>query len=167
MIIKFLTYLSAFFYWHLTAFFDRNFNALFGGNLPAPDLRNLKEGEVIRSKNSRNQIKESAESDLRWYKSPWEWSYNAPWALVGNSREALDGKPYQSPGRQTLMKNEEKLFQSRLKFYKILARVPWCKRSDNPRCTWSLVPACKVRCKRRLHTSCAKVSAYSVPARHN
>ena len=64
MIIKYLAYLSAFFYWHLTAFFDRNFNALFGGNLPAPDLRNLKEGEVmksdqrlrgIRSKNLRNQ----------------------------------------------------------------------------------------------------------------
>ena len=99
----------------------------------------------IRSKNPRNQIKESAESDLRWYKSPWEWSYNAPWALVGNSREALDGTLYQSPGRQTLMKNEEKRFLLSLKFCKILARLPWCKRSDNPRCTWSLVPACKVR----------------------
>ena len=106
----------------------------------------------IRSKNPRNQIKEFAESDLRWYKSPWEWSYNAPWALVGNSREALDGTPYQSPGRQTLMKNEEKMFQLRLKFYKILARLPWCKRSDNPRCTWSLVPACKVHDVRDIYT---------------
>ena len=24
-------------------------------------------------------------------------------------------------------------------------RLPWCKRSGNPRCTWSLVPACKVQ----------------------
>ena len=98
-----------------------------------------------QKKNPRNQIKESAESDLHWYKSPWEWSYNAPWALVGNSREALDGKQYQSPGRQKLMKNEKKMYQLGLKFYKILARLPWCKRSDNPRCTWSLVPACKVQ----------------------
>ena len=64
VLIKYEAYLSALFYWHLTAFFDRNFNALFGGNLPAPDLRNLKEGEVmksdqrlrgIRSKNLRSQ----------------------------------------------------------------------------------------------------------------
>ena len=47
----------------------------------------------IRSKNLRNH-------DLRWYKSPWEWSYNAPWALAGNSREALDGTQCQSPERK-------------------------------------------------------------------
>ena len=44
------------------------------------------------------------------------------------------------------------MFQLRLKFYKILARLPWCKRSDNPRCTWSLVPACKVHDVRDIYT---------------
>ena len=53
--IEYVAYLSALFYWHLAAFFDRNFNALFRGNLPATDLRNLEERELIRS-DSRNQI---------------------------------------------------------------------------------------------------------------
>ena len=47
--IKCLAYLSALFYWHLAAFFDRNFNALLGGDLPATDLRDLEQGESIRS----------------------------------------------------------------------------------------------------------------------
>ena len=52
--------------------------------------------EKVRSKNLRNK-------DLRWCKSPWEWSYNALWALAGKSREALDGTSYQSPERMTLI----------------------------------------------------------------
>ena len=57
-----------------------------------------------RREDKHDQIKESAESDLLWCKSPWGWSYSAPWALFRNSREALDGTPCQSPERKTLMK---------------------------------------------------------------
>ena len=45
----------------------------------------------------------------------------------------------------------KKVFKLRLKYCKILTSwLPWCKRSENPRCTWSLVPACKVHNKQDI-----------------